>query len=429
MKKINLLLFAGVLISSLYSCQNSVVSTNDIPAPAGSYIEGSHLQGTLKGSLKQDSTYYLDGNVVVNPNDTFAVSPGAKIIVTGNYNIEIGGILLCNGSDEKPITFTPSDEADAYDNLGQTGYWGGFLIDSTAKYVSVTYTHINYTGGPDADGSAQASFDVEGSQTYDIGAQIIFEDNWVFGGIDDGLHVKGDVACSIKRNVFQRLGSSDGDLLNIKAGAHGDIAYNYLWSSANSGIKINTGKTTLIPETKFNVYNNTIVDGNWRKVGELSSAIYLDQNAAANIYNNVIVGCRNGIHLASGETGADSTNTKYSNNLIYMYYNQNSDSTNSETNNPYIQDSKGTIQPTDKIAYGLAACNSVFTKWDSDITVDKVDTDVPTLAKNSPALKAGTTSGTLFPSSVGSQMSLNNDMGAYPSDGKGNKHLPTTKPN
>ena len=170
------------------------------------------------------------------------------------------------------------------------------------------------------------------------------------------------------------------------------------------------------------------MNGNWRKIGELSSAIYLDANSAGKVYNNVIVGCRNGIHLAKSSTGADMTNTAFSNNLIYMYYAQASDSSNVETNNPYIQGSNGAAQPTDKIAYGLTACGTVFTHYDSDITICNQDKNVPSLASSSPALNAGTTSGTLFLYSIGSHMPLNKDMGAYTSDGQGNKHLPKLKP-
>ncbi len=429
MKRANYFLFAaGILTISLISCNKDDSSTNDNHPPVGSYITGSHLQGTLKGSLKQDSTYYLDGDMIVNAGDSFGISPGAKVIATGNYHIEIAGVFICKGTEEKPITLTTNDEAGAYANLGQTGYWGGILVDSSSLYVCINFTHINYTGGPDAGGSAQASFDVEGSQTYNGGAKIIFEDNWMFGGIDDAIHLAGDISCSVKRNVLQRLGGSDGDLVNIKKGAHGVFAYNYIWSSANSGIKLNTSKTVPLPESKFDIYNNTFVNGGWRKIGELATAIYLDQNSAGNIYNNIIIGCRNGIHLANNATGADMANTKYSNNLIYMYYDQASDSTTEDTNNPYIQGSNGVPQATDKIAYGLTACNTVFTHWDADITLNDLDKNVPSLASGSPARNGGTTSGALYGFAIGSDAPLNKDMGAYPSDGKGNKHMPSQKP-
>ncbi len=384
------------------------------------------LKGTLTTQTLAEGTYNLTGDVLVDVGQTLTVSPGVKVLATGNYHIEIAGNLICNGTDAKPIIFTASDEKTAKDSLGVSGWWGGFLIDSTATNVNVTFTHINYTGGVDATGGTQASFDVEGMQGYNGGAKIIFEDNWMFGGIDDAIHLAGYITVSVKRNVLQRLGGPDGDLLNIKAGVQGDVCYNYIWSSANSGVKLNTGKTVFSPETKINIYNNTFINGNWRKVGELSSAILIDQFSAANIYNNVIVGCRNGINIT---TKADYNNTKYSNNLIYTY----SATVDSFTNNYYIPGSEGSVQSTDKTDAGITACGKVFTHWDSDITVDTADNNIPTLATNSPAIGAGTTTATLWTTfsagaAVGSAMALNKDMGAYPTDGSGNKHMPTPYP-
>ena len=111
-----------------------------------------------------------------------------------------------------------------------------------------------------------------------------------------------------------------------------------------------------------------------------------------------------------------------------MYYALVSDSTNDQTNNPYIAGSNGVPQSTDKIDYGLAACGTVFTHWDNDITINKADNNNPSLGANSPARNSGTTSGTLFQFGIGSAMFLNKDMGAYPSDNSGNQHLPSTTP-
>ncbi len=79
--------------------------------------------------------------MIVNPLDSFGISPGAKIIAMGNYRIEIAGVLICNGTEKKPITFTPTDETTAYNNLGATGYWGGFLIDSRLLMLAITYIY------------------------------------------------------------------------------------------------------------------------------------------------------------------------------------------------------------------------------------------------------------------------------------------------
>ena len=102
--------------------------------------------------------------------------------------------------------------------------------------------------------------------------------------------------------------------MNIKAGVTGDIAYNYIWSAANNSIKLETGKTVLSPQTNMNIFNNTIVNGGWRKVGEATQGILIDKYAAANIFNNVLVGCHTGINIASK---ADTLHSTYGNNLIY----------------------------------------------------------------------------------------------------------------
>ena len=98
------------------------------------------------------------------------------------------------------------------------------------------------------------------------------------------------------------------------------------------------------------------------------------------------------------------------------------------TNMPYVTGSKGTQQTTDKIAAGHTVCGSVFTSRDKDITIDLLDNNIRSLKSGSSAVGSGKTSPAITFYSVGSAMSLNHDMGAYPTDRTGNKHLPTTKP-
>ena len=95
-------------------------------------------------------------------------------------------------------------------------------------------------------------------------------------------------------------------------------------------------------------------------------------------------------------------------------------------------------QSTDITGSTLALCNSVFTKWVSptvtlpDNTLE--DANVPSLASGSPAIGKGLSpaSFTYFITSTdgkkGTADVVNKDLGAYPTDGSGNKHLPTAKP-
>ncbi len=90
-------------------------------------------------------TYTLDSSALID--DTLKIMPGVTVLATGNYNIEIAGTLICNGTDANPIIFTAINEKIAHDSLGVSGWWGGLLLDSTCLYASVTFTHIDYTGG------------------------------------------------------------------------------------------------------------------------------------------------------------------------------------------------------------------------------------------------------------------------------------------
>jgi len=416
MKKINYLLAIGILVFSMVSCKKDNTTTTITTKSEFN----KNLSGVIKGTLKQDSTYYLTGNVTIKKGDTLTIEPGVTVKSNGNYSFNISGNFICIGTDAKPILLTTSFGTPV---LGQ-GYWGGIQADSDAVNVTIKYTHINWTGGPAADLSTQATLDVEGTQATDYHANIIIEDNWFFGSVDDGIHLAGQIHASVKRNVLQHMGGPDGETMNIKKGVTGDIAYNYIWCAANNSIKAETG--SLLPQTALNIFNNTIINGGWRKVGEFTNGILIDKNTVANIYNNILVGCRNGINITSK---ADVDNIKEGNNLVYaiddsLFYT--------------VFSGQITASASDITGSGLTKCSSVFTNYDPTVDVTDpifADLNVPSLLSNSPAKGAGTTtltssskiSGYFSPGITGASNDvLNADMGAYTTDGKGNKHIPSS---
>ena len=416
MKKINVLPVIMSLLTLLAaSCKKDTITTTPITTWTGL----SHTpKGTIKGVMKQDSVYYLSDNVTINKGDTLTIQPGVIVKAEGNYCFNVSGSFICVGTDAKPITLTTNFASPV---LG-FGYWGGIQADSNALNVQIKYTHIDWTGGPAADLSTQAAIDIAGTQAQDYGANIIIEDNWFFGSVDDGIHLAGQVHVSIKRNVMQHLGGPDGESMNIKSGVTGNISYNYIWAAANNCIKLSTGSN--LPQVAVNVYNNTLINGGWRKVGEFTNGILVDKNAVANIYNNILVGCRNGINITKK---ADYPNCAEGYNLVYAI---------NDSLVANVFPGQVPASATDIIGSGLAACGSVFTNYDP--TVDVVnpifsDLNVPTLSANSPAKNHGTTTLTgssKIPSFIvvpgGSVDVLNKDMGAYPTDGTGNKHLPSS---
>ncbi len=132
----------------------------------------------------------------------------------------------------------------------------------------------------------------------------------------------------------------------------------------------------------MNIFNNTIINGGWRKVGEFTNGILIDKNTVANIYNNLLVGCRNGINITDK---ADYINCKEGNNLVYAI-------DDSLAVNEFSGQIKASV--SDITAAGITACHSVFTSWDQNVDIsDPVfsDTNVPSLSAASPAKNKGTT--------------------------------------
>lgn len=418
MKKINVLfVIMSLLTLSVVSCKKDNSTTITTPPPAWKGLS-HNLKGVIKGEMKQDTTYYLTDNVTVNQGDTLTIEPGVTVKVQGNYSFNVSGNFICVGTDAKPITLTTSFASPV---LG-FGYWGGIQADSNALNVQIKYTHIDWTGGPAADLGTQACIDIEGTQAHDYGAKIIIEDNWFFGSVDDGIHLAGQIHVSIKRNVMQHLGGPDGETMNIKSGVAGDIAYNYIWAAANNCIKLSTGSS--LPQVAMNIFNNTLINGGWRKVGELTNGILIDKNAVANIYNNILVGCRDGINITKK---ADYTNCMEGNNLVYAI-------NDSLAANEFP--GQVTASATDITGAGITACSSVFTSWDQNVdVVDPIfsDLNVPTLSAGSQAKNHGATTlagsskvPTYFSIAGATNDVLNKDMGAYPTDGSGNNHLPSS---
>ncbi len=420
MKKMNYLLTIAVFIFVLASCKKD---NNSSSTPITNYVKSKNLTGVIQGTLKSDSTYYLTGNITIPKGDTLTILPGATVKATGNFSINLSGYLVCVGTPVKTILLTTNSSPV----IGQ-GYWGGIQADSFAN-ITMKYTHMNWTGGSDGQGGYLATIDVEGTQLKDYKANIVIENNWFFSGEDDGIHLAGIVHASIKRNILQHMGGPDGETMNIKRGVQGDIAYNYIWSAANNGIKLETGSA--FPQTTMNIFNNTIINGGWRKVGEFTNGILIDKSAAANIFNNIIVGNHAGINITNISGGSDTAHCLESNNLIYF---------RNDSSLIYAFPGKNGSN-SDITGAGISLCNSVFAKYDTtfnaSLSTFTPDVDIPTLAGNSPAIGKGlktleTSSlitGYYSPNIKGAtQDVLDDDMGAFTTDNKNNCNPPLPSP-
>ena len=388
------------MISSCSKSNNEKTNVITPTVPASNPISPGNISGFVKGTLTTGNTYTITGDLTIKLGDTLASQQGVTVIVTGDAQINVQGVLLLVGTSEQPISFNSDSQ--------KPGSWGGFQCDS-AQAVTIKWAHVDNTGGPDPSGGPRKSVFVSAPINVDI------EDSWFTNGQDDLIRMENGARLMILRNTITCSGSTDGEAINLKTGVTGDVAYNVIYSQAGTGVKLETNDVVPIPQTSVNVYNNTLVCNGWRRgQAEPGRGVSVGVNAKANIYNNIMVNNYQGLEIF---VDADTVNTKYGNNLFYASQDTYTDTTGggnlsiSIRKNFYPNDGVGKPQTTDLISTAVGNQDPMFKVFDGKVATGN---GVPTsndyhLQPGSPAIGKGNTQ-------------YNADIGAYTSDGKGNKH-------
>jgi hypothetical protein len=393
----------AVMATMIASCTKSGNETTNVvtpTVPASNPITPGNITGFVKGTLTTGSTYTITGDLTVKKGDTLASQQGVTVVVTGDAQINIQGVLLLVGTSTSPIYFNSDSKLP--------GSWGGFQCDS-AQAVTIKWTHIDNTGGPDPTGSPRKTVYVSAPINVDI------EDSWFTNGQDDLLRMGNSAKITILRNTILCSGSTDGEAINLKTGVTGDVAYNVIYSQAGTGVKLETNDLVPIPQTNVNVYNNTMVSCGWRRgQAEPGRGVSLGVNARGNIYNNIMVDDYEGLEVF---VDADTANTKYGNNLFYASQDTYQDTTGggnltiSIRANFYPSDGVGKPQASDLISTSVGNLDPMFKSFDG-----KVATPNGATTTNDYHLQAGS------PAIGKGNAQYNSDIGAYTSDGKGNQH-------
>ncbi len=400
----NLLLATSLLIAGMSSCSksgNDNTTINTPTVPSSNPIAPGNISGFVKGTFTTGNTYTITGDLTIKAGDTLASQQGVTVVVKNNAQINVNGVLLIVGTQSQPVSFNSDSKLP--------GSWGGFSCDS-AQSVTIKWAHIDNTGGADPSGSARKSISVVTPINVDI------EDSWITNGQDDEIGLKGGPRITILRNTILCSGSTDGEAINLKSGVTGTVAYNVIYSQAGTGIKMETSDVVPIPQTSVDVYNNTLVSNGWRRgAAEPGRGISIDLNARANIYNNIMVNDYQGLEIF---VGADTINTKYGNNLFYASVDSYIDTTKAGGNAPisiranfYPGDGVGKPQSSDLISTKVGDKDPLFKSYDG-----KVATPNGAAASNDFHLNTGS------PALGKGNSKYNVDIGAYTSDGQGNKH-------
>lgn len=443
MKKFNLFGIALLSLTVLFSsCKKDEDVVIDEPEVTVTEItaDTENLSGAMYGTLLSGQTYYLTGDLIVPQGREIVAEECVTIIAQGDGGpigpeITVHGSFVSLGTQNCPNLFSVPEAQRTEANIF-AGLWGGIQCSESAELVCLKWTRMEYLGGEGGPGTPRAGSIRYGLWTLSSQTEVVIEDSWFYGVKDDVYRPVGGKV-SLMRNTFEFCGETGGDGLNVKAGTVGNIGYNVFYGSATNAFKpSNEGDGTI--QTNIMVYNNTIVNGGWRRPGMTRGAnINFEVGARGGAYNNIIVNCKRGLRALED---ADLQNITMDNNLYYA------------THQPMVDEfipsdavaSTEQVLGNNNIYGGVGENNPMFVNYDVDqFTYDQYEAGEaqPTamnknnganlrLSGGSPAVGAGTTNFSIV--SVNWQKAVGNraptvtqpnvDLGAYPTSGGGNQH-------
>jgi len=335
LKYIPLVLFGMVVFSACKKKDDNRDLYIAVPTPATPISDAAPLCGNVKGTMLTGKTYTVNCDLYVQPGDTLTIQPGVRVNFNNGAGIIVKGSLFSLGTKDAQIYLTvagltktdqPVLNYQAKNDSAFAGKWKGVIGDVTCNYMIFKWTHLEYCGAALGNSVATLLGLVATDPSYAMyfsnpKGYLVFEDSWIYGTVDDAIRVSGAGGkFAILRNTFEKCGKTGGDVLNIKSGGTGDMAYNLFIGDATNGLKASDkGAGAGIAKCDVRMYNNTIINGGYRqaKTGR-GGSINFEEGARGMAFNNLIINCKFGLRILSNV--AADTAYLYNGHYGYNYY-------------------------------------------------------------------------------------------------------------
>lgn len=284
-------------------------------------ISTSFLNSNISQNMsltKSNSPYFVNQNVIIEPNVTLTVEPGVEILLDEEKSIWVNGSLQLNGTAEDPILLNP---------YYATQEWNGLFFDNATGESNLNYMHLSHAKGLENDenffsaisalNSSVNLFEVEidnvmlpiSSQFSDMRIENTKISNVTF--IGDYLNVNGGNLW-VLNSIFEGNNIEDMDAIDIgfmegTTLIDGNIFRNFVGDNTDG---IDVGDESINVQITNNIITNC---------GDKSVSI--GQGSYAYIANNIFANCNFGIGIKdAGSFGEIVNNTFYGNNVGVAVY-------------------------------------------------------------------------------------------------------------
>lgn len=290
---------AAAMVFSLASCEKDP----DQKEP----VEPVEAAGEVSGVWEAGSTVYVDGHIVVPEGENLTIEEGVTVIFSDagvgvNHTaieFSVDGNLYCLGTAENPVRLTVDESLRTADNTF-AGLWGGIVAGATCEEMLIDHTIIEYCGGQVIEGSpaAENGYYTAGDDAYphittnNVNGRYVITNSILRNGWSDAIYMMGGNAI-IAGNIFSAIGYDGAEAVNVKSGCTVDVTRNIMFSANTNGLKLSSSDQSEVRhQAKIQAYNNTIIGSGWRRDGEKGGGIYVEENADAGVFNNLLVNCK-----------------------------------------------------------------------------------------------------------------------------------------
>lgn len=350
MKISPLIIFSLAFLLTIAGCKKD----SDHNLSTGPTPSGEGISGQVSGIWTRGKTYVVTGHLEIPAGTSLTIEEGVKVIMSDSVaapEVIIKGNLYSLGTPDNPVVFTVPQEwktdTHLFGNL-----WGGLIAAPTSEEIVLQHTILEYGGAATTEESpsvkaglykAVAGKHVPALYYGNVNGKFVVINSTIRNFYDDALYVEGGKTI-IANSVFYAIGAPADDAINLKSGVIADVAFNLIYSPNTSGLKLsNEGERS--PQLYVIGYNNTIVNGGWRRPTIKGGSIWLEQSVHADLYNNLLANDRFGIKRDKGNP--EDSRSKFFNTFYYGY----------------TQEAVDQFQPGDEI---IAGTNDVIGKKAGD---------------------------------------------------------------
>jgi hypothetical protein len=284
------------------------------------------ISGQVWGVWGKGMTYIITGHLEIPAGKSLTIEEGAKVVMSDSTietEVIVKGNLYCLGTSDKPVIFTVPDAWKTEDHLFGN-LWGGIVCASSSNEVLLQHTILEYGGAATTEESpslkaglykATAGKHLPALYYGNVNGKFVIENSTIRNFYDDAIYDEGGQTI-IAGNTFYAIGAPADDAINLKSGVIADVAFNLIYSPNTSGLKLaNEGERS--PQLYVIGYNNTIINGGWRRPTIKGGSIWLEQSAHADLYNNLLANDRFGIKRDKGNP--EDSRSKFFNTFYYGY--------------------------------------------------------------------------------------------------------------